>query len=124
MTKPRAVVNETWRRMEKELLLRVQQKLDTMTKPIAETSLLVRTMQHRLSVWSRPHEVLWPLALVWLALISVWLMYKVIKAPSAPGRPSAQVRPYESADLSLSFHRMIYLFLLRQVGHMAVPLPL
>ncbi|RLO08656.1 hypothetical protein DYB28_013558 [Aphanomyces astaci] len=90
MTKPRVVMNETWRRMEKELLLRVQQKLDTITKPIAETSQLVRAMQHQLSEWNRPHEVLWPLALVWLGLISVWLVYKGRRASSYTTAPTTK----------------------------------
>ncbi|RHY83424.1 hypothetical protein DYB31_012159 [Aphanomyces astaci] len=47
-TKPRAVVNETWRRMEKELLLRVQQKLDTMTKPRAVVNETWRRMEKEL----------------------------------------------------------------------------
>ncbi|RHZ29648.1 hypothetical protein DYB37_013208 [Aphanomyces astaci] len=39
-------------------------------------------------------------------------MAKPYNRPRAAGRPSAQAQPYESADLSLSLHRMIYLFLL------------
>ncbi|RHZ18304.1 hypothetical protein DYB31_010551 [Aphanomyces astaci] len=69
------LVNGSWRGEEKQLLVQLLAQLEAIKQPSADQAQHLREMRHQLGQLAQPHQGLWPLAFVWLGLISVWLVF-------------------------------------------------
>ncbi|RHX98011.1 hypothetical protein DYB36_012182, partial [Aphanomyces astaci] len=69
------LVNGSWRGEEKQLLVQLLAQLEAIKQPSADQAQHLREMRHQLGQLTQPHQGLWPLAFVWLGLISVWLVF-------------------------------------------------
>ncbi|ETV99352.1 hypothetical protein, variant 2 [Aphanomyces invadans] len=77
-------VNGSWREREKDLIQRVLDKLEALQTPNAESSQMLHEIQRDVSLLTHPHQSMWPLAFVWLGMLSVWLIFRRTRSPYAP----------------------------------------
>ncbi|ETV99363.1 hypothetical protein H310_08077 [Aphanomyces invadans] len=59
-----------------EVLVQLLQQLEALKVPSTDQLQHLREIRHEIALLNQPHEDLWPLAFVWLGVISVWLVYK------------------------------------------------
>ncbi|ETV97389.1 hypothetical protein H310_09723 [Aphanomyces invadans] len=61
---------------QEDIVVQRLHQLEALKVPSTDQLQHLREIRHEIASLNQPHEDLWPLAFVWLGVISVWLVYK------------------------------------------------